>query len=101
MTSYFDTIIEAATAAKAQYSVLGKQSDNAEVLKEMSVDIFKAVAGLVHRAGGDNDYLEPWVDGVPNDIDLCFKAVQPDNFVGDMFRLRRGLGLDISSEGRL
>jgi hypothetical protein len=75
MTTYFDSIIEAAQKARAQYSVLGRQSDNAEVLKELSVELVTAIAGLVHRAGGDNDYLEPWVEGVSDDIDRCFLSM--------------------------
>ena len=75
MASHFDDIIEAANKARSQFSVLGRQSDNAEVLKELSAEMVKAIAGLVWSAGGDNDYLEPWVEGVPDDIDRCFLSM--------------------------
>lgn len=73
MPSSFDTITAAVETARSQFSVLGKQEDNAEVLKEMSVSIIKAISGLVHQAGGDNDYLEGWIDGVSDDIDHAFR----------------------------
>lgn len=71
--SAFETIILAAKTAQAQFSVLhGKQEDNVEVIQELA-DVFMAeLQQLVWAAGGNNDALTPIVEGIRNDIALCF-----------------------------
>lgn len=93
--SPFETIILAAQTAQAQFSVLhGKQSDNEEVVREFAVEMMKALAGLVFDAGGDPDYVEPWVEGIGNDVDLAFQSAS-EPVVTPMFKARRGLGNDL------
>ncbi|MEX2739957.1 hypothetical protein AB3480_00660 [Rhizobium mongolense] len=93
MSSPFDTIIQAAEAARSQFSILSTEADNAEVLKEMATKIFRAFYGLVEDANGDPDIISTWIDGVPSDIDYAFADVierREENVT--MFRPRRGLG---------
>ena len=102
MTSPFDRIAASAAAARDQFSVLGKLEDNAEVLKELAGELMGALSALVHSAGGDSDYLEPWIDGVSSDIDLCFRdAVQTHEEAVVMFKPRRGLGLSLAKGASL
>lgn len=75
MADHFTSIIIAAQKAQAQFSVIhGSQADNEDVIRELAGDLMKAIADLVYDAGGDADYAESWVDGLPNDIDLSFKS---------------------------
>lgn len=92
MSTHFSSLILAAQKADAQFSVIhGKQSDNEEVVRELAIEAMKALAGLVFDAGGDPDYLETWVDGIANDIDLSFQSMR-EPVVTKVFRPRRGLG---------
>jgi hypothetical protein len=99
--SPLETIILAAQKAQAQFSVIqGTQEDNAEIIKELSKAFIGSISELVHAAGGDNDYMEPWVDGIENDIDLCFKsAAEP--VVTNVFKARRGLGRKLVEGARI
>lgn len=71
--SPLETIIAAAQKAQAQFSVIqGTQDDNIEVLQELA-DVFMAeLQQLVWAAGGNNDSLTPIVEGIRDDIALCF-----------------------------
>ncbi|PDT15869.1 hypothetical protein CO670_15340 [Rhizobium sp. J15] len=92
MMSSIETIITAAQKAQAQFSVIhGSQTDNEEIVKELAVEMMKALSGLVYDAGGDPDYLEPWIDGIADDIDRSFQSAR-EPVVTRMFRPRRGLG---------
>ena len=71
--SPFETIILAAQKAQSQFSVIqGMQDDNIEVLQELADAFMSELSQLVYRAGGNNDALTPIVEGIRNDIDLCF-----------------------------
>jgi hypothetical protein len=97
MSSSFEAIISAAQKAQAQFSVTqGKQSDNEEVVREFAIEAMKAIAGLVFEAGGDPDYVETWIDGIGNDIDLSFQSAR-EPVVTPVFRPRRGLGLVVGA----
>ncbi len=97
----FDRITAATASARDQFSVLGKMEDNAEVIKELASELIGALSSLVHSAGGDNDYLEPWFDGITNDIDLCFRSeLQAREEAIAMFKPRRGLGRALSHGAR-
>jgi hypothetical protein len=100
MTS-FENIILSAQKAAAQFSVTqGKQSENEEVVREFAIEAMKAIAGLVFEAGGDPDYVETWVDGIANDIELSFQSAR-EPVVTPVFRPRRGLGLTLVEGARL
>jgi hypothetical protein len=101
MSAPFTSMQAALDAARAQFSVIhGTQEDNAEIIKELSKAFIGSISELVHAAGGDNDYLEPWVDGIENDIDLAFKsAAEP--VVTNVFKARRGLGQKLVEGARL
>lgn len=91
MSAPFTSMQAALDAAKAQFSVIqGTQEDNAEIIKGLSKAFIGSISELVHAAGGDNDYLEPWVDGIENDIDRCFYSAS-NPIPADMFRPRPGL----------
>lgn len=99
--SPFDRITKASSSARDQFSVLGKMEDNAEIIKELATEMIGALSSLIHSAGGDNDYLEPWFDGVANDIDLCFRdELQAREETIAMFKPRRGLGRALSHGAR-
>lgn len=101
MSTAFENIILSAQKAAAQFSVAhGKQSDNEEVVREFAIEAMKAIAGLVFEAGGDPDYVETWIDGISNDIDLSFQSAR-EPVVTPVFRPRRGLGQKIVEGARL
>ncbi|MEH2695626.1 hypothetical protein GFL93_12620 [Rhizobium leguminosarum bv. viciae] len=89
--SPFETIIIAAQKAQEQFSVIhGTQEDNAEIIKELSKAFIGSISELVHAAGGDNGYIEPWSDGVEDDIDRCFFSAN-NPIPADVFKPRAGL----------
>lgn len=95
MSPHLTSMQAALDAAKAQFSIINSsQDDNEEVVREFAVEMMKALAGLVFDAGGDPDYLEPWVEGVANDVDLAFQSAS-EPVVTPMFKARRGLGNDL------
>lgn len=99
--SPFETIILAAQKAQAQFSVIqGTQGDNEDVVREFAIEMMKALAGLVFDAGGDPDYVEPWVEGIGNDVDLAFQSAS-EPVVTPVFKPRRGLGLTLVEGARL
>lgn len=70
----FNRIISAAERAKPQFSpVHGSPEDNCAVLKEMALDMLRALHGLVEEAGGDPDIITTWIEGVPSDLDYAFR----------------------------
>lgn len=93
-----DALTSATSKARAEFSVIhGTQQDNAEIIKELAEVFARTIADLVHLAGGNNDYIAPWFDGVKNDIDLAFLAqAKTGPRVSDVFKTRRGLGTDIA-----
>lgn len=100
MSSHIDTLNAAVGSLRAQFSVVqGKQSENEEVVREFAIEAMKAIAGLVFEAGGDPDYVETWVDGIANDIDLSFQSAR-EPVVTPVFRPRRGLGLVVGADMR-
>lgn len=96
--SLFDTLTSEVANASSQFSVIhGTQEDNAEIIKELAETFSRTIADLVHMAGGNNDYIEPWFEGVKNDIDLAFLAETKTNKdIVKLFQTRRGLGTDIA-----
>lgn len=101
----FNRIISAAERAKPQFSpVHGKPEDNRDVLKEFALDAMRALAALVEEAGGDNDYIQPYLEGLQDDLDHCFRktiehASEPD--FTDVFRARPGLRSKLVEGARL
>lgn len=91
----FNRIISAAERAKPQFSpVHGKPEDNRDVLKEMALDMLRALHGLVEEAGGDPDIITTWIEGVPSDLDYAFRdEIERRSETVTMFRPRRGLGM--------
>ena len=84
----FKTMILMMARGAVQFSVInGQQSDNADILKDLSVSLSEGLEGLVWAAGGDASYIQPWRDDMPNDIDIAFfgKQVMP------VFRPRAGM----------
>lgn len=101
MTETTESLVRAAKKAGAQFSVIHvSQEDNVAVIQELSKAFIGAISDLVHAAGGDNDYLEPWVDGVANDIDLAFKSAR-EPVGAKVFKPRRGLGLTLVEGAQL
>jgi hypothetical protein len=101
MSTHIEAMEAAVRALKAQFSIVhGNQSDNEDVVREFSVEMMKALAGLVFDAGGDPDYVEPWVEGIANDVDLAFQSAR-EPVVTPMFKARRGLGLTLVEGARL
>lgn len=93
--SPFETIILSAQKAQAQFSVIhSTQEDNIEVLQEFAEAMMIELSNLVHAAGGNNSFITPVVEGIRNDIALCFfKESGP--VVSPVFKPRRGLGNDL------
>lgn len=99
--AHIDHMESAVRSLRAQFSVIhGRQSDNEEVVREFAVEMMKALAGLVFDAGGDPDYVDPWVEGIANDVDLAFQSAS-EPVVTPMFKPRRGLGLALVEGARL
>jgi len=76
----FKTMILMMARGAVQFSVIhGHQSDNVDILKDMSITLAEGLEGLVWAAGGDASYVQPWRDDMPNDIDIAFfgKNVSP------------------------
>lgn len=93
-----DALTASVSKARSQFSVIhGTQQDNTEIIKELAETFARTIADLVHMAGGDNDYIEPWFEGVKNDVDLSFLAATKSNKdIVKLFQTRRGLGTDIA-----
>lgn len=90
MSSSFEAIISAAQKAAAQFSVLhSTQEDNVEVLQEFAEAFMAELQQLVWQAGGNSEPLTPIVEGVRDDIALCFFA--ENNSAVDVFKPRAGL----------
>jgi hypothetical protein len=71
----FKTMIMMMARGAVQFSVVyGKQEDNADVLRDMSVQLADGLESLVWVAGGDATYVQPWRDGLPDDIDRAFMS---------------------------
>jgi hypothetical protein len=91
MSSHIDTLNAAVSSLRAQFSVThGKQSDNIEVLQEFAEAFMAELQQLVWQAGGNSEPLTPIVEGIRNDIDLCFFA-ENNAVVKDVFKPRAGL----------
>ncbi|NNH67789.1 hypothetical protein [Rhizobium laguerreae] len=91
MSAPFTSMQAALDLAKDQFSVIqGTQKDNAEIIKELSKAFIGSISELVHAAGGDNGYIEPWSDGVEDDIDRCFYSAS-NPIPQDVFKPRPGL----------
>ncbi|MGR9384880.1 hypothetical protein [Rhizobium leguminosarum] len=91
MSTAFETIDIAVQKARSQFSVLhSTQEDNVEVIQELAEAFMAELQQLVHLAGGDNSFLTPVVEGIRNDIDLCFFA-ENNSVVKDVFKPRAGL----------
>jgi hypothetical protein len=91
MSNSFEAIILSAQKAAAQFSVThGKQSDNIEVLQEFAEAFMTELQHLVWQAGGNSEPLTPIVEGIRNDIALCFFA-ENNTAARDVFKPRAGL----------
>jgi hypothetical protein len=87
----FKNMILMMARGAVQFSVIyGKQEDNADILKDMSVQYSEGLEQLVWAAGGDAGYVQPWRDGMSDDIDLAFKS---EFRGGNVFRHRAGMPL--------
>lgn len=95
MSAHLTSMQAALDAAKTQFSLIqGRQEDNIEVLQELADAFMSELSQLVHAAGGDSSFLTPVVEGIRNDIALCFfENVGP--VVSPVFKPRRGLGNDL------
>ena len=91
----FHQIEKAAKRASPQFDALhGSPENNCAVLKEMAIDMMRALSALVEEAGGDADYIESYVDGIADDLDRAFGdkiefGSEPD--YADVFKPRAGL----------
>jgi hypothetical protein len=91
MSTAFETIDIAVQKARSQFSVLhSTQDDNIEVLQELTEAFMAELHKLVWQAGGNSEPLTPIVEGIRNDIDLCFFA-ENNAVVKDVFKPRAGL----------
>lgn len=96
--STFDRLTSEIGIARADFSVIhGTQKDNTEIIKELAETFVRTISDLVYMAGGNNDYIEPWFEGVKNDVDLAFlAATKSSKDIVKLFQTRRGLGTDIA-----
>jgi hypothetical protein len=91
MSSSFEAIISAAQKAQAQFSVLhSTQEDNIEVLQEFADTFMAELQQLVWQAGGNSEPLTPIVEGIRDDIELCFFA-ENNSVAVPVFKPRAGL----------
>jgi hypothetical protein len=91
MSTPFEAIISAAQKARSQFSVLrSTQEDNVEVLQELTEAFMAELQQLVWQAGGNSEPLTPIVEGIRNDIDLCFFA-ENNAMETPVFKPRAGL----------
>lgn len=90
--THLSNLLLAAKKADAEFSVIhGTQSDNIEILQELAEAFMTELQQLVWAAGGNSEPLTPIVEGVRNDIALCFFA-ENNTVVTPVFRPRLGLG---------
>jgi hypothetical protein len=90
MSNPIDTLAAAVSSLRAQFSAThGKQSDNIEVLQEFAEAFMAELQQLVWQAGGNSEPLTPIVEGIRDDIALCFFA--ENNIAVDVFKPRAGL----------
>lgn len=90
MSTPIDNLAAAVSSLRAQFSVTqGKQSDNEEVLQEFAESFMAELQQLVWQAGGNSEPLTPIVEGIRDDIALCFFA--ENNSAVDVFKPRAGL----------
>lgn len=80
--------------ARPQYDPNGSAEDSRDVLKELAIDMMRALSTLVSEAGGDASEIEAYQESLVDDLDRCFAGIierssEPD-FV-DVFRPRYGL----------
>ncbi len=88
--AHIDHMEAAVRSLKAQFSVVhSTQEDNVEVLQEFAEAMMTELSNLVHLAGGNASFLMPVVEGIRNDIDLCFFEENPVQ--ADVFKPRPGL----------
>lgn len=91
MATPFEAIILSAQTAAAQFSVThGKQSDNIEVIQEFAEAFMAELQQLVWQAGGNSEPLTPIVEGIRDDIALCFFA-ENNAIATPVFKPRAGL----------
>lgn len=89
-SNHIDHMEAAVRSLRAQFSVIhGKQEDNIEVLQELADAFMADLSQLVHAAGGDSSFLTPVVEGIRDDIALCFFEENP--IQADVFKPRPGL----------
>lgn len=71
----FKTMILMMARGAGQFSVVyGKQEDNAEVLRDMSIQLADGIESLVWASGGDAGYIQPWRDQLPDDLDRAYMS---------------------------
>lgn len=91
MSSPIDNLAAAVSSLRAQFSAThGKQGDNIEVLQEFAEAFMAELQQLVWQAGGNSEPLTPIVEGIRNDIDLCFFA-ENNAVEAAVFKPRAGL----------
>lgn len=91
MSSHIDNLAAAVSSLRAQFSVTqGKQEDNVEVLQEFAEAFMAELQQLVWQAGGNSEPLTPIVEGIRDDIALCFFA-ENNTVATPVFKPRAGL----------
>ena len=101
----FNRIISASERAKPQFSpVHGKPEDNRDVLKEMALDMMRALTALVEDAGGDASYIEPYTESLVDDLNYAFAGAidrASERDFTNVFKARPGLRNKLVEGARL
>lgn len=101
----FTSIIKSAERAQPQFSpVRGNAADNRDVLKEMALDMMRALTALVEEAGGDASYIEPYTESLVDDLNYAFAGAidrASERDFTNVFKARPGLRNKLVEGARL